>query len=92
MFKLTERHHRPFVRRGDLEEETAIVDVQLFKTAKSAKEYVEKKSRGKKLIGSFTKKDYYFMQYFTGYTWVNENTGETNNEYFSFNLSKLTAK
>lgn len=90
MFKVEVFHNRPCYRRGDLEEETVVVDCKLFKTRTSAKDYIEKQLTGKQNVS----RSYHrgntpsTCSYYTNKTWTNENTGEPCNEYFVYKLIK----
>lgn len=86
------KHYRPAYRRGDLEDELIIETTRTFKTRKEAKDYIENNfPRDSK--GGY--KDYHkgiqpsYCKYFTGRTWIHENTGEKCEEYYMFVLKKV---
>ena len=47
MYIVKKYHYRPAYRRGDLEDETIMIDSYPFKTRKEAKDFVERELRGK---------------------------------------------
>lgn len=91
MYKVKEWHCRPTYRKGDLEAEEVVINVTSFKTRKEAKDYIEKKLKGK----SDVYRDYHkgneksYCRYSTGKTWIHENNGETYIETFTYELSKV---
>lgn len=91
MYTVKEWHCRPTYRKGDLEDEEVVINTTVFKTRKEAKAYIEEKLKGK----THTWKNYHkgneksYCGYYTGKTWVNENTGETCRESFTYELSKM---
>lgn len=86
------KHYRPAYRRGDLEDELVNEHTRVFKTRKEAKDYIER-NFPKDSKGGF--KDYHKgnkpsrCAYFTGKTWIHENTGEKCEEYYMFVLKKI---
>ena len=81
---------RSIYRKGDLEDEFVVVYACPFKTRKEAKDYIEKELKGKSNVFRHYHKGNqksYFI-YFTDKTWIHENTGETCNEYFKYELFK----
>lgn len=90
MYIVNKYHYRPTYRKGDLEDEFVVVYACPFKTRKEAKDYIEKELRGKSNVF----RDYHkgnkksYCIYFTGKTWIHENTGETCDEYFKYELFK----
>lgn len=83
-------HHRPTYRRGDLEDETVIIENKTFKTRKEGKEFIEKRIRGKEAKCVWRKGDKpSYCYYFTGKTWIHENTGEECLEEFTYFLKKV---
>ena len=91
MYTVKKYHYRPAYRRGDLEDETIMIDSYPFKTRKEAKDFVERELRGKRNVS----RDYHkgnrksYCGYDTDKTWVHENTGETCTESFSYILEKV---
>ena len=91
MYTVKKYHYRPAYRRGDLEDETIMIDSYPFKTRKEAKDFVERELRGKRNVyrnyHKGNKKSY--CGYSTDKTWIHENTGETCTESFSYILEKV---
>lgn len=83
-------HHKPAYIKGDLEEETVMIDAKVYNTRKEAKEFIENKLRGKKQVyRNYHKGDKQSTcGYYTGKTWINENTGEECEESFTYIMSK----
>lgn len=82
-------HHRPIYRRGDLEDETVIISVDTYKTRREAKEHIERKLKGQKVVTrDYRKTGISSCAYWTGKTWIHENSGETCEEYFHFQMYK----
>ena len=94
MYKVEVHHYRKAWRNGDLEGEMVLVASELFKTRKSAKEYIEKKVNGKPNV---TRKYHtglvpsYVWQY-TGDKWQHENSGEMCYEHYMYKLEKVKVK
>lgn len=90
MYTVKEWHCRPTYRKGDLEAENVVINVSTYKTRTEAKNYIERKLAGKQ--NAF--RDYHkgnqksYCGYYTGKTWIHENTGDTYEESFTFELSK----
>lgn len=84
-------HYRPAYRKGDLEDESVIIQNQTFKLRKDAKDFIENKLAGKKNA----KRDYHrgdknsTCYYYTGKTWIHENSGEECRECYTFILKKV---
>lgn len=94
MYEVKAYHHKPAMVRGDLEEETVMVASELFKTRAKAKAYIEDQVKGCKTV----QRDYHrgnetsYVTAFTGYTWINENSGEERQEYYYYRLNKAQAR
>lgn len=90
MYTVKEWHCRPTYRKGDLEAENVVINVTTFRTKRAAKEFIENKLRGKKEAWREYHKgnETSYCGYYTGKTWVHENTGDTYKESFTFELSK----
>lgn len=79
------------LERGDLSSKEELVDVKHYKTRKEAKAFIESKLAGKK----DARREYHrgdtpsYCYYFTGHSWIEENTGEKRDEYYSFTLTKI---
>lgn len=85
------KHRRPVYRKGDLEDEIVTINFMNFKSRKLAKEYIEKQLSGKKDISrNYHKGDVpSICTFFTNKTWVNENTGDECEEYYSYIMRKV---
>lgn len=96
MYRVTVEHFKPAYRRGDLESTTEVEKVEIFKTRKSAKEYIEsilRRQPSNKVYRNYHKGDERsYCDYSTNYTWVHENTGEKLVERYSYILEKVKAK
>lgn len=88
MYKVTKEHHRPYYRKGDLEDEWITLDIKLFKRKKDAKAYIESELRGKSDVYRHTSRYLYMCGYRTGYTWTHENTGDECEETYNYRLTK----
>jgi len=77
--------------RGDLSSKCELIDVKHYKTRKEAKTFIEQELSGKKNV----RREYHRGNtpsnciYFTGHTWIEENTGEERQEYYLYTLSKI---
>ena len=85
------KHRRPVYRKGDLEDEVVTISFMNFKSRKLAKEYIEKQLSGKKDVSrNYHKGDVPSVCiFFTSKTWVNENTGDECEEYYSYIMRKV---
>lgn len=94
MYIVYEYHTKPGYINGDLGGETVMKNATVFKTRKTAKEYIESRlSKYQNVKKNYHKGDEVSRCYgFTGKTWQNENSGETCSECFSFELSKVVPK
>ena len=94
MYKVEVYHYREAWFKGDLEDEEVLLRSELFKTRKSAKDYIESKVKGKiNVVKRYHKGDEpSYVHYFTGYKWQHENTGETCHEYYTYKLEKVKAR
>lgn len=90
MYTVKEWHCRPTYRKGDLEAENVVINVTTYKTRTEAKNYIERKLAGKRKAF----RDYHkgnqrsCCGYYTGKTWIHENTGDTYEESFTYELIK----
>jgi len=91
MYQVRITHMTEAWERGDLSSKEELVDVKTYKTRKEAKAFIESKLAGKKTVyRSYHRGDTpSICTYFTGHTWIEENTGEERQEYYSFKLTKL---
>lgn len=91
MYQVKIYHYRECIIRGDLEDEQIMLDAKVFKTRKEAKEFIESKLKGKKDVfrNYHRGKQASWCGYLTGHKWVNENSGETCEEEYSFELEKV---
>lgn len=91
MYQVRITHMTEAWEKGDLSSNIELVDVKHYKTRKEAKAFVESRLSGKKDVyrsyhrGSTPS----ICTYFTGHKWIEENTGEERQEYYSFELSKV---
>ena len=90
-FKVCSYHFHPAYRNGDLEEDNELLFEQVFTSWKKAKEFCEEQARTKrgKVERCYKAYDYGDVTVFTGKSWTNENTGEENDESYSFCISKM---
>lgn len=91
MYSVKIEHFRSCYYRGDLDSEWVIENVKYFKTLKEAKVYVKNAVRGKKDSEIINKKSGCYASYFTGKTWVEENTGEERWERYMYTCEKVAA-
>lgn len=90
MYTVTVHHHDKNWRNGDLEDKFELIRQENFKTRIAAKQWILSQVRGKNRVyqewhkGDKTS----YAQYFTGVTWVHENTGEDMEEYYQYTLKK----
>lgn len=91
MYKVDAYHNRPCYVKGDLEEETIILESNLFKTKKAAKEYIENHLKGKnKVFRDYnTGNTESVCYYYTGKTWQHENAGYECKEAYIYRLNKI---
>ena len=96
MYIVEIRHHCKGWRNGDLEDKLEIVDTKLFKTRAAGKEFIENalSSKPQKQVQKYyhkgnTPSNCY---YFTGMTWIHENSGEEMEEYYQYTLKKAITK
>jgi hypothetical protein len=94
MYKVEVYHYREAIVKGDLEDEQVLIQSELFKTRKSAKEWIEGKVRGKSSVSrSYHKgntKSY--VWYNTGHKWRHENSGEMCYECYTYILEKAKVR
>ena len=90
MYKVETYHHKKEWRNGDLEDGFELIESKLFKTRTSAKDYIESKLRYKNPVTrNYHKGDQTsYCVWFTGNTWIHENTGEKMEEYYQYTLKK----
>lgn len=91
MYKVTLKHFKPSYRKGDLESDTEIISVDVFKLKKDARAFIESKLNGKSsVIRNYQTGDKVsYCCYFTGKTWIHENTGDKLEESFTYELIKI---
>lgn len=94
MYKVECYHNREAWVRGDLEEEEILEFSEVFKTKKTAKEYIENRVRGKSnVIREYHRGDKTsYVWYNTGHKWVNENSRETCYECYTYTIDKIKPK
>lgn len=88
-YLLEQHHYRPYYRKGDLEDETVIVQTITFKTRKEAKLYLENKLPRKAKCEWHKGDKPSICWYYTGKTWIHENTGETCEECITWFMKKI---
>lgn len=92
--KVTKYHNKKAYRKGDLESEFVMEAVRIFSTKKSALQYLKKEahlasSKGYEadlkanIRGAFPR-----LTVRTGEQWVHENTGEKEEEFYSYIASE----
>ncbi len=91
MYQVTVHHHDKDIVRGDLEDKFELIASELFKTRKSAKDWIEgqlaRKSGTK--FREYHKGDEPSRCYcYTGVKWQHENSGEMMEEYYVYTLKK----
>lgn len=93
MYLVEKKHHCKGWRNGDLEDQLEILGTKHFNTKKAAKAYIESEigNKPKKEVARYphtgdTPSNYYW---FTGETWIHENTGQEMQEYYQYTLKKL---
>ena len=97
IYELKRYHHRKAWRNGDLEDETIQDFSQNFSTRTEANNFLEKEenkykrekySIQKTIVKRGDKPSKLLV--FTGETWVNENSGSNNEEYYHYIVNKKT--
>lgn len=89
MYKVTLTHFYPKYRKGDLEEDTEILQVETFKTKKEAKSWVLWQVNGRRYTESWkTGNSPSRVWWFTDNTWINENSGEKRQECYTYLITK----
>lgn len=90
MYKVELLHFHPSTRNGDREETTDLVYCDVYKTKKAAKSYVLWQTMGKKIKVKWgVNKDPSYIYWFTGKTWINENSGEKREERYTYKIIKV---
>lgn len=88
MYRVEERHLTPYIRKGDLEDTLELLSVNIFKTKKAAKEFIDTKLRK---LNNISKSPSVLVSYYSGLTgksWINENSGEKCFEGYYYTLKK----
>lgn len=90
MYTVETHHHCKDWRNGDLEDKLELIGSKNFKTRKSAKEYIESNLKGhKNVFRNYHKgNERSWCGYYTGETWVHENTGSKMAEYYQYTMFK----
>lgn len=90
MYEVRITHMTEAWEKGDLSSKLELEDVKTYRTRKEAKAYIEDRLKGKKAFREYHKGNTpSICTYFTGHSWIEENTGEERQEYYSFRLVKL---
>ena len=92
MYQVKIQHHKPTWERGDLIDETALVNTKEFATKRGGKNYIESKVAS----GNYTEVQRNYNSgsapsvviAYTGQTWKNERTNEEHKECYIFTLNK----
>lgn len=91
MYLVTIYHNHPEVIKGDTGQKLEMINQKTFKTRIEAKAFIEDNLYNKDKV----RRDYHKGNltsrciYFTGKTWFNECTGDTNDEYYQYEMCKL---
>lgn len=92
-YKVIRYHHRKAYVRGDLEAETVIDNVEVFTTKKAAVEYLKNEDAKARNSGYRTSLNTKIrgampsLTVYTGVTWIHENTGNEEKEYYNYRVS-----
>ena len=92
MYTVTVHHHDKDWVRGDLEDKFELIRQENFKTRKTAKDFIESQLR--RMSGT-KRTDWHkgdkpsYAYCWTGMTWIHENTGEEQEEYYQYTLKKV---
>ena len=78
---------RPTYVRGDLDTETVLYNYKLFTSRKSAKAYIERQL-SKDDIRNYSKSGISYCYHIGSKSWIEENTGETRYEQYSYKMFK----
>ena len=78
---------RPTYVRGDLDSENVLLNYKLFTSRKSAKAYIERQL-SKDDIRSYSKSGISYCYHIGSKSWIEENTGETRYEQYSYKMFK----
>lgn len=93
-YKVTIYHHKKAYRRGDLESETATLSINVFRTKKAIIQYFEneaekyKKQRYTVVLNKGARGKMPCLSVKTGVTWINENTGNEEHEYYTYRVDR----
>ena len=79
---------RPTYVKGDLDSENVLLNYKLFTSRKGAKAYIERQL-SKDDIRNYSKSGISYCYHIGSKSWIEENTGETVNECYSFIMSKV---
>ena len=80
---------RPTYVRGDLDSENVLLNYKLFTSRKSAKAYIERQL-SKDDTRNYSKSGISYCYHIGSKSWVEENTGETRYEQYSYKMFKCT--
>ena len=78
---------RPTYVRGDLDSENVLLNYKLFTSRKSAKVYIERQL-SKDDIRNYSKSGISYCYHIGSKSWVEENTGETRYEQYTYKMFK----
>lgn len=91
-YEITMYHHRKVWVKGDLEAETVVNDIKVFSTKKAVVEYLKNEEIRARNYGyrtslnTKTRGTMPSLTVHTGTTWVHENTGNEEKEYYSYKV------
>lgn len=88
MYKVELWHFYPKYRNGDREEGEELINCEVFKTKKEAKAYVLRKAPTKATQHWHKGDTPSFVYWYTGETWINENSGEKREERYYYKVTK----
>ena len=77
----------PTYVRGDLDSENVLLNYKLFTSRKSAKAYIERQL-SKDDIRNYSKSGISYCYHIGSKSWIEENTGETRYEQYSYKMFK----
>jgi hypothetical protein len=96
MYQVKVYHYREAIVKGDLEDEHVLEKSELFKTRKSAKDFIESEVRSESRYADkpVIRREYHkgnersYVYLWTGDEWQHENSGEMCQEYYTYVLEK----
>ena len=100
MYQVKVYHYKRAIVKGDLEDEQVLEKSELFKTRKSAKDFIESevKKEWRYCDKPVVRREYHkgdepsYVYLWTGDKWQHENSGEMCEEYYTWKLTKAKAR